>query len=259
MNEPCDTDRATAQGRANARSTHLHELAPHVDRAWAETFVVEQRLLGVSGEQIGDALVTVDSHVADSGENAGAAFGDAREYAQQVARVHGRDTVTIDASTVVGSLLALVAIALVPRALGDWLAGRSVAVSVGDLVIVGLLATLSLVLFMASRPVIRFLVDHRWAGLLIAPVLIAVFVAALLLLPAVVVSLPVGVVAGVGLAALLAEVVVMWRLPGDELVNPAAPSGAPPAASPSPWLALILGPGLVGLMCLVTWGLQLAA
>lgn len=234
-------------------------MAPHVDHTWAEAFVIEQRLLGVSGEQIGDALVTVESHVAESGETAGAAFGEAREYARQVAAVHGSSAVTIDSRTVVGSMLGLVAIALIPRALGDWLDGRAVSVSVGDLVILGLLAALCLVLYTASRPVIRFLVDHWWAGLLIAPVLIAVFVGALLALPAVVTMLPVGVVAGVGLAALLAEVVVMGRQPQDELVNPTSPASAAPAASSSLRLALILGPGLVALMCLVTWVLRLAA
>lgn len=234
-------------------------MAPHVDRAWAESFVIEQRLLGVSGDQIGDALVTVDSHVAESGERAGAAFGDAREYAQQVAEVRGGDTVTVDSSTVVGSLLGLIAIALVPRALADWLDGRAASFSVGDLVIVGLLATLSLALFMASRPVLRFLVDHRWAGLLIAPVLISAFVAALLLLPAVVLTLPVRVVAGVGLAALLAEVVLMWRRPEDALVNPADPASAESISKHSPLLVLALGPGLVSLMCLLTWALWLAS
>lgn len=257
MNET--TDRAQAPRRATSRSTDLGVLAPHVDPAWAETFVIEQRLLGVTGEQIGDALATVESHVAESGETARTAFGDPREYARQVAEVQGRGAVTIDARTILGSVLGLVAIALLPRALGEWLDGQAVSVSVGDLVIVGLLAALCVGLFTASRAVITFLVDHRWAALLIAPVLIAVFVGALVALPAVVTTLPVGVVAAVGLAALLAEVVVMWRQPHDELVNPAAPSGASPTASPSPLLALVFGPGLVGLMCLSTWALRLVA
>lgn len=257
MNET--TDRAQAQRRAMSRSTDLSVMAPHVDSAWAETFVIEQRLLGVTGKQIGDALATVESHVAESGETAVAAFGDARDYARQVAEVNGRDTVTVDSRTILGSVLGLVAIALVPRALGDWLDGRAVSVSVGDLVMVALLAALCAVLFTASRAVLTFLVDHLWAAMLIAPALIAVFVGALLALPAVVTTLPVGIVAGVGLAALLAEVMVMWRQPEDELVNPAGPSDARSTASHSPLLALILGPGLVGLMCLAAWALRLAA
>ncbi|MEO6998522.1 MAG: hypothetical protein ABI112_10605 [Terracoccus sp.] len=257
MNET--SDRRPADRRASQASTDLGVMAPHVDHAWAETFVIEQRLLGVTGEQIGDALATVESHVAESGESARAAFGNARAYARQVAEVHGGDTVTIGPRTIVGSLLGLVAVALVPRALGDWLDGRAVSVSVGDLVVVSLLAVLCLVLFTASGPVIRFLVDHRWAALLIAPALIAAFVGALLALPAVVTTLPAGLVAGVGLAVLGAEVVVMWGQPDDELVNPAAPLGAMSPASHSPMLALVLGPGLVGLMCLSAWALRLAA
>ena len=260
MNETTNAWNRRLAGRPESqKSTDLRVMAPHVEPAWAETFVIEQRLLGVPGEQIGDALVTVESHVSESGETAGVAFGDARAYARQVAEVHGGDSVAIDPRTIAGSLLGLLAVLLVPRALGDWLDGRAVSVSVGDLVMVGLLAALCLVLFTASGPVLRFLVDHRWAALLIAPVLIAVFVGALLWLPAVVTTLSVMVVAGVGLAALLAEVVVMWRQPEDELVNPADPAGSPSSPSHSPLLALILGPGLVGLMCLSTWALQLAA
>lgn len=257
MNET--PDNRPVERRAAQRSTDLGVIASRVDHAWAETFVIEQRLLGVSGGRIGDALATVDCHVAESGESAGAAFGDAREYARQVAEVHGRDTVVIDSRTIVGSLLGLVAIALIPRALGDWLDGRAVLISVGDLVIGGLLAALCVVLLRASSLVLRFVIDHQWAAMLLAPALVAVFVGALLGLPAVVATLPVGAVAGVGLAALIAEVVVLWRQPSDTLVNPADPSGVTSAASPSPLLALTLGPGLVALMCLVTWVLWLAS
>lgn len=262
MNEPTDdtdTGLLPAERRPGRRSADLQVLAPHVDRAWAETFVVEQRLLGVPGDQIGDALVTVDSHVAESGESAGAAFGDPRDYAQQVSAAQGGGSMTIDSRTVLGSIFGLVAIALLPRALGDWLDGRAVSISVGDLVIVGLLAALCVVLFRASRSVLRFVVDHRWAGLLIAPVLVGVFVAALLVLPAEVTTLPVAVVAAAGLVAMLAEVVVLWRQPNDVLVNPTDPSGVTSATDRSPLLALTLGPGLVALMCLVTWALRLAS
>ncbi|OLT23819.1 hypothetical protein BJF81_09565 [Ornithinimicrobium sp. CNJ-824] len=46
------------------------DLAPSVERAWADEFALEQRLLDVPGARIGDALVTVESHVAESGETA---------------------------------------------------------------------------------------------------------------------------------------------------------------------------------------------
>lgn len=59
-------------------------LAPHVDARWAEDLLLELRLLGLSGDQIGAALSEVESHCADSGERAADAFGDARAYGRSL-------------------------------------------------------------------------------------------------------------------------------------------------------------------------------
>ena len=67
-------------------------LAPHLERAWREDFIVELRLRGVPGDVIGDALVTADTHVQESGESAGEAFGDARTYAKEIAENGGTAT-----------------------------------------------------------------------------------------------------------------------------------------------------------------------
>ncbi len=47
--------------------TKLASLAPYADPQWVEDFVLEQRLLGVSGARIGDALATLNEHLADTG------------------------------------------------------------------------------------------------------------------------------------------------------------------------------------------------
>lgn len=59
-------------------------LAPHVDEEWAESFLLEQRLLGVEGAHIGAALSEVESHCSESGQSAQLAFGSPVEYARSL-------------------------------------------------------------------------------------------------------------------------------------------------------------------------------
>lgn len=56
-----DTVRRTGQ---NPATRNPADLAPSVERDWSEAFILEQRLLGVSGRRIGDGLVTVEAHAA---------------------------------------------------------------------------------------------------------------------------------------------------------------------------------------------------
>ena len=223
------------------------------------------------GERIGDALATVESHVADSGETALGAFGDPRAYAREVSQPGRGPSPSVDRGTVIGSVAALLAIILVPRALGTWLRGEDVSVTGGDLVVAGLLVGLCAALFLASRPILRLLVDHRWSAIVAIPIVVGSFVAAFALLPAQVASLPVWPVAAAGLAALAVEVVTFWREPSDAvtapgaaMTSPGAAMRSPGAASPaphgrSPVIALVLGPGLVAVMCLLTWLAELSA
>ncbi|MFT4294553.1 MAG: hypothetical protein QM582_03975 [Micropruina sp.] len=59
-------------------------IAPHVEPGWVEGMLLELRLQGVSGEQIGAALAEVEAHVVDSGQGAQEAFGDPVEYARSL-------------------------------------------------------------------------------------------------------------------------------------------------------------------------------
>lgn len=60
------------------------ELAPNLEPDWTSKFLVELRLQGVSGHDIGLALAEANSHCAESGEGATEAFGDPEEYARSL-------------------------------------------------------------------------------------------------------------------------------------------------------------------------------
>lgn len=245
--------------RVTTRSENLDpgSMAPHADRAWVESFVIEQRILGVPGDRIGDALVTVEAHVRESGESVGDAFGDPRAYARELSSAQGGDRVTVDTITIVGSVLGLLSILLVPRAVGALLAGTEVSVTLADLVLAGVLLGLLVVLFTAGGTILRHLVDHRWTSFVIAPVLVAVFVAVLVSLRGEVASPSAALVGGLGVLAMLGQMALLWRQPADEIVPPGANRAGGTVRNRR--LALLLGLGPVALMCLMTWVLHRSA
>lgn len=60
------------------------ELAPNLEPEWTSKFLLELRLQGVSGQDIGVTLAEANSHCAESGESAAEAFGDPEEYARSL-------------------------------------------------------------------------------------------------------------------------------------------------------------------------------
>ena len=60
------------------------ELAPNLEPEWTSKFLIELRLQGVGGQDIGVALAEANSHCAESGESAAEAFGDPEEYARSL-------------------------------------------------------------------------------------------------------------------------------------------------------------------------------
>jgi hypothetical protein len=67
---------STTEGRKSTRwYARERALAPHVDKKWAQDFILELRLLGVQGVRIGAALSEVESHCSESGQGAGQTFG----------------------------------------------------------------------------------------------------------------------------------------------------------------------------------------
>jgi len=232
MSSPVDSRKGASDFTLEGR------LAPHVDGTWAENFVLELRLLGVSGDDIGSALSEVESHCADSGESAPDAFGDAITYARSL-DLPGTEDVS---ARVALREFAPTAVQFAGMSLLSWsfdpmLRGRPLEFTVGFLVgaLVTAIALTAVVRF--ADPALRLLVRHPVrAGLLLAGwmfVVIGVGVAALLLwdVPIWRVGAGWGLAAGAGLLA----AGVGWALVriraghglDDKITSPLAP--LPPA------------------------------
>lgn len=156
------------------------EIAPHLEKAWRDDFIVELRLLDVPGERIGDALVTADTHVQESGERAEEAFGDATSYARETAQSLGHPSPgpRLTPRDMIGNVLGLGGMLGVTSAFSAWLEGTGVTVTLGTLL--GLVVLLALVagLFRWSTAVLRLAVQNRLGVALLTPiVLIGGFVA----------------------------------------------------------------------------------
>ncbi|GIG29848.1 hypothetical protein [Cellulomonas marina] len=207
-------------------------LAPHVDKGWADAFVLELRLLDVPGDRIGDALAEVEAHCRDSGEPAAEAFDEPVAYARSL------DLPAVPAEgdgvgpVVLGSVLQVAALFAVPTAVG--VLGGTGAVEVAGGVLVTAVVTLVVIalLGVAHGPFLRAVV-HRpvvaWL-VVVAAMVAAVLPAALWRDP--VLALPAAGVLAVGLLLLIAGAVVQHRAlgEGDPVV---APAGSTAASSPA--------------------------
>lgn len=145
------------------RPGHMDDerLAPHLEAAWRDEFVFELRMLDVPGDVIGDALVTADTHVAESGETAQEAFGDPTVYAQEIAgstsrRVDPRLSVRSVVGVVAGVAGTLGAIASTLA----WLDGTPVRLSVGMLSGLALALVVAGVLLVRSTWALRLMKDR---------------------------------------------------------------------------------------------------
>ncbi|NNM45456.1 hypothetical protein [Knoellia koreensis] len=234
--------------------TGLLDMAPHADSRWVEDFVVEQRLLGVPGAQIGDALATVEEHLVATGEDVTEAFGPAKAYARELADSAPARPRGIPRRVMVSSAAGLLGLVLLPRAVAALLEGGSVEVRVGDLVALGLLAALMWGLFAFGTQVLRALVGSRRRVLLaaLAPaLLVAVMVGVFALLRAPLVSVPAWLVGGLGL---LATGVATWLSAGDPIDLVESPDGRTLGTRRTArWTNLALFPVLTVLMCVLTW------
>lgn len=182
-------------------------LAPHVDPRWAEDFMLELRLLGLSGDQIGAALIEVESHCADSGERAADAFGDAGEYARSL-RLQPRVDVSARALLwAVGPVVVeIMGMMLLVWGFTAWRRGEQLEITGGGLVglAVVLLAVAALVRW--SDAVLR-LVVHRpvlvWGVAMVGAVVGTV---PLVFVTVVLARFAVGWGIGIGAAALIGAV-----------------------------------------------------
>lgn len=136
-------------------------LAPHVDKTWADDFIVRLRLRDVPGDRIGDALAEVDAHCADAGESALDAFGDPTAYADSLDLPELPDEPGVR-RTLVGSGLQLAGIVLAPQAVGALATGERLAVTAGALTSVAVTLAVLAALGAWHDQVLRRLIARPW-------------------------------------------------------------------------------------------------
>lgn len=195
------------------------DLAPSVDRDWAQEFILELRMLDVPGRRIGDALVTVESHVRDSGEPVGEAFGDAIAYAKEIAREDPARATPVSAKATIAAALGLLGLLALPGAFGAWFDGTAMRITVGEVLAAVLVVLAFLAVGGAAGRGLRRLVRRAWIGV---PAMLAVMFGSILLvatLPTILVTAPPLLVGGIGLVLVAASTVLTWtELDADDSV-----------------------------------------
>ena len=111
-------------------------LAPHVDEKWAESFMVELRLIGIEGAGIGAALSEVESHCSESGQGAGQAFGDPVDYARSLQlRADGNHSPRAVLRSLAPIMVQVVGMFILNWGFDDWLRRQQFELATGHVVI----------------------------------------------------------------------------------------------------------------------------
>lgn len=198
-------------GRARAsRASAYADFAPAVGHAWADAFVLELRLADVPGRAIGDALVEVGSHCAQSGESADDAFGDPVAYARSLPLPTAQESGFESFGSLLPWVLQMLGLLLVTPAVTAARDGEPVDVTSGHLVVLVLAVLSVLALTRWASAAMRAVAHHplaTWLGLMAHT---ALMVAVFFLLRDVVVRLP-GPLALVACAVLLV-IGTLWAL-----------------------------------------------
>ncbi|MCK6211860.1 hypothetical protein KZX45_15030 [Georgenia sp. EYE_87] len=215
--------------------------------AWETDFVVELRLLDVPGHHIGDALEQVRSHCAESGEDAGTAFGDPAEYARSLG-LPAQDVRF--AGMLLGTAGGLVGMFLALWGFTSWLDGEPVAITLGRLV-----AAVALVL--AAPLLLRYLrtvLERPWLAVAAMALGLSTVVAAPVVLTVALAQLPAPAVTVAGLGLVVGT--ALWEHlggePADPVVSPVGDGRRPVRAAAATWLLPV---GTVVLMGLA-WALE---
>ncbi|NJC24138.1 hypothetical protein BJ994_003214 [Arthrobacter pigmenti] len=153
------------------------ELAPAVEEEWAEKLILELRLTGVSGKRIGDALSEVNSHCADSGQNAHDAFGDPVEYARSLKLPPDLSTGAFRAAAPLAVQLA--GSAAVLDGLRSINSGGPVLFSLGEAVVVALVLGALILLTTQLEWLLRAFVRRPIAAIVVHSMLLVAMLVAL--------------------------------------------------------------------------------
>lgn len=231
-------------------------IAPSVEKAWRDTFIVELRLRSVPGQVIGDALMTVETHVAESGEEAHDAFGDAKTYAREIAAATGIPAQgwSVSAATIASTLLGLVGMLISMRAFAGWLEGEPVGVAAGELVGMGVLVLLACTLFFTAT--LRLLVEHRWLALPVPALLVGGLVGLYIAFGEPLFELPAAAFGVTGAVLLAASVALSWLREPADLDQVAAPGQAASASTTSRVASVLIFPLMTLGLLVFTWVLH---
>ncbi|QCB92439.1 hypothetical protein [Cellulomonas shaoxiangyii] len=180
-------------------------IAPHVEPRWRERLVLELRLRDVPGATIGSALAEVEAHCVDSGQDAATAFGAPEAYAATLAdavavpeprRAPLRDGLA--AFVQIGGVLATT------WSVPPWIRGEELSLTAGAATTMAVATLLAVAFAVAPGSIVRALTRLRvWQASLLGLVPVAVFAAAIALLPAHVLSVTPVPVAVTGLVLLV--------------------------------------------------------
>lgn len=155
--------------RKASRFAIERELAPHVDEKWAESFVVELRLIGVEGTDIGAALSEVESHCIESGQSAREAFGGPVEYARSLPLpVNLNNSPAATTRSLMPIMVQVLGMYLLNWGFEAALRASGLEITVGRLVVpvVGLIAMVAIAWF--AEPVLRAVVYRPVASSMLA-------------------------------------------------------------------------------------------
>ncbi|WP_338749002.1 hypothetical protein [Janibacter alittae] len=228
-------------------------IAPSVEKAWRDDFIVELRLLSVPGDQIGDELMTVETHVAESGEPAVQAFGEAKVYAREIAAATGAAGRggSVGPATIGGNVLGLLGMLGTAGAFAGGLAGGPVGVTTGELM--GLAAVLALVGALFVPKTLRVIVEHPRLALLLPALVIGVLVGIVILLSDPLFTVPPVPLGVAGVLLLVVGTAVTWYDLSDDASEITAPGEGPSDGRRGRLLAVVAMPLMTVLLLSHVW------
>lgn len=147
----------------------VRKLAPGISPEWAEEFVRELRLRGVSGEDVGSALAEVESHCAESGEPVEEAFGPAADYARSLQLpASSRQSTAAMMRVAVPQIVQLLGMFALIAAAVPLAAGEPMSVTLGSTLTALLVALTILLLVWKIGPVLRVLAGRVWVSVVVS-------------------------------------------------------------------------------------------
>ncbi|MFP3713514.1 hypothetical protein [Puerhibacterium sp. TATVAM-FAB25] len=246
------------QRAAQHRYELERELAPHVEPGWAETFLLELRLQGVGGPDIGHAIAEVESHCAESGESATAAFGDPAAYARalELPRAEAQSPRAV-LRTLVPGAVSLVGIMLAVTATPAVATGRPFGLTWGTLAALALGVGAVLATVRHLDPVLRTVLARPVRAWFVAMAGIAVVVSPQLALgtreAVVLPALPVLLVGSLAVLAVAAWNLRPGELADDPVTPPLAEQARPPRRRGAALVATLSAPVGTAVLVAVSW------